>query len=341
MTEFSWRLPGHGDARRAGTQANRAGFDDLLQIVDAAELAGLDGVVAPFDPEGFESWVVSGAALRATRHLAVNVEFEPTFGSPVYAAKVSTTLQRLSHGRLSWRLAAVDVSTDQHDLHAEKYRRAEEFLTVARAVWNEEPVGGDGFEGTGVDYDGEFFHVANGGFRGILSGVPFPTVHTSGHDFRALELSARLGDVHIFSERAHGIGDSVRALQDATGVTGRHVRVGIEIPVIARETDSEAWARVERLARQANGDLSSASDLGDTRWTGFRQLGFDLPIGLVGSYQTVAERLREYVTDGVSDIVLTGRPHIEEVHRLGEHVLHLVDPVGRVPHPSLLEEVSV
>ena len=27
--------------------------------------------------------------------------------------------------------------------------------------------------------------------------------------------------------------------------------------------------------------------------------------------------------------VLTGRPHIEELHRAGEHLLHLVDPPGR------------
>ncbi len=106
MTEFLWELPVRGDGRHVGAVSERRdGFDFLDQAILAAELSGLDGVVVPYDPEGDDSWVVAGTALRQTRHARVTVEFHPAFGTPVYAAKLSATLQRLSAGRLDWRCA--------------------------------------------------------------------------------------------------------------------------------------------------------------------------------------------------------------------------------------------
>ncbi|MBM4607748.1 LLM class flavin-dependent oxidoreductase [Rhodococcus hoagii] len=84
-------------------------------------------------------------ALRQTRHARVTVEFHPAFGTPVYAAKLSATLQRLSAGASTggcgWtsttmmRVRAGDVVSG-----TDRYRRAREFLTVARGVWNEQQV---------------------------------------------------------------------------------------------------------------------------------------------------------------------------------------------------------
>lgn len=345
MTDYRWRLPGHGDTRRAGVVPTRIGFDDLAQVIDAAELSGLDGVIASHDPAGFESWVVAGAALRATRHVSVTVEFDPTFGSPVYAAKISATLQRLSRGRLAWQLVIdpdpADAARRGDTLDSRRrYDRAAEFLTVARSVWNREPIGGNGFDGTGAEFDGEYFHVADGGFRGILSGFEFPAVHIAGHSSAAIDLSARLGDVHVFTERPDGIGESLQALRAATRITGRTVSAAVEIPVIARETDAEAWARVERLVAQAGVKRVAADDLADGRWAGFRSVGFDQPVGLVGPYDSVAARLREYEAAGIDTVVLSGRPHIEELYRTGEHLLYRADPAARVLEVSGVTEVS-
>ncbi|MGK8524329.1 LLM class flavin-dependent oxidoreductase [Nocardia asteroides] len=358
MTEFLWRLPSRGDGRHVRPeQRNRGGFggpapvtpatdprpgrfgpfDDLAQIINAAELAGLDGVLAPYDPAGEESWIVAGGALRATRHSRVVVEFQPAFGTPVYAAKISATLQRISGGRLAWQLA---VDTDPADARArgdrvtgdDRYARAAEFLTVARGVWNDAAVPSAGFAGTGFHYDGAFYHVIDGGFRGILSGLPFPTVYLSGASAAAIELSAQHGDVHVFTETAAGIGGAITALRERAAAAGRTVRVGLELPVIARETEAEAWARVERQWREvcADGPGARARDLGDGRWAGFAYLGYAADIGLVGSYDQVARKLVSYAVAGVDSVVLSGHPHIEELHRAGEHLLFLADPVGRI-----------
>ncbi|MEU1951159.1 LLM class flavin-dependent oxidoreductase [Nocardia rhamnosiphila] len=339
MTEFRWELPVRGDGRHVGSvSAHRGGFDFLDQVVLAAELSGLDGVVAPYDPEGEESWVVAGSALRQTRHLRVGVEFHPAFGTPVYAAKLSATLQRLSNGRLDWRLR---VETDAGDAAArgdgvtgaDRYRRAAEFLTVARGVWNEEQVLPGRFGGTGFEFAGEYYDVIDGGFRGILSGLPFPRVHLSGNSAEAIELSAEHGDVHVFTEIVDGVDDAVASLRDAASRSGRTVRAGLAVPVIARENEDEAWARVLRQWREVHPEADDAEvralALDGFRWPGFDRIGYPRSIGLVGSYDQVAQALSDYRTRGIEIFELTGHPHIEELHRAGEHLLHLADPAGR------------
>ena len=339
MTEFLWELPVRGDGRHVGSvSTHRDGFDFLDQVVLAAELSGLDGVVVPYDPQGEESWVVAGSALRRTRHLRVGVEFHPAFGTPVYAAKLSATLQRLSNGRLDWRLR---VDTDDADAAArgdrvagaDRYRRAAEFLTVARGVWNEDQVLPGRFGGTGFEFAGDYYDVIDGGFRGILSGLPFPTVYLSGDSAEALALSAEHGDVHVFDETVDGVDAAAASLREAASGHGRTVRTGLALPVIARETEDEAWARVLRQWREVNPDADEAEvrahALGGGRWSGFDRIGYGRSTGLVGSYDQVAQALSDYRARGFEVVELTGHPHIEELHRAGEHLLHLVDPAGR------------
>ncbi|GAA4973484.1 alkanesulfonate monooxygenase [Nonomuraea thailandensis] len=168
----------------------------------AADLSGWAGALVPFDPDGQESLTVAADALRRTRHLRVVAEFHPAVATPVYAAKLSASLQRFAAGRLGWRLA-VDmdpaVARAQGDFltGAARLARADEFLTVAKGVWDGGPFG----------FGGDFYEVAAGGFGAPLSSSPFPEVHLTGTSPEALELSRRHADVHVFAP-----GDDLAAL---------------------------------------------------------------------------------------------------------------------------------
>lgn len=363
MSEFVWRLPSRGDGRSArAAERTRGGFgpaggegaaptiatdrrqttafDNLDQVIHAAELTGWDGVLAPYDPLGEESWVVTASALRRTRYVRGVVEFTPTFGTPVYASKMSATLQTISSGRLDWRLH-VDVDTELartlgDDLTGDdRYRRAGEFLTVARSVWNDDPVPGAGFRGTGATHSGEYFHVLDGGFRGILSGRPFPRVILSGSTDAAVELSAAHGDIHLLTlDDDPAVGTEVRR---RAADLGRTVRLGLELPVIARETDEEAWSRVDRLLHQVHPDAPAAGPDPGARpdeWSGFDVFGYSTRLGLVGSYEQLAARFADLARDGFGYFLVTAHPHIDELHRGGEHWLHLADPAGRTLTPE-------
>ncbi|GAA3791992.1 LLM class flavin-dependent oxidoreductase [Amycolatopsis tucumanensis] len=341
MTGYLWELPTRGDGRRADPNLwRRDGFDHLHQVVDAAELSGLDGVVVPYDPHGEESWIVAGGALRHTRHSRVVVEFTPSFGTPVYAAKMSLTLRRLGADRLDWLLK---VDTDPEDERQrgdrvsgpERYERAAEFLTVARGVWSGRGAAPGGFDGGEFDHHGTYFDVIAGGFDEAADGHPFPVVHLSGTSPEAITLSAAHGDVHLFTESTPDLAADIGALETAAAEHGRTVRAGLVLPVIAREDEHEAWARVLRLWREIDPSAtehevrSRARD--GVRFDGFDRIGYRTPVGLVGSYDQVARRLSEYTRAGIDTVVLSGHPAIEEIHRAGEHLLHLADPAGRTP----------
>ncbi|WP_280510340.1 LLM class flavin-dependent oxidoreductase, partial [Nocardia farcinica] len=141
------------------------------------------------------------------------------------------------------------------------------------------------------------------------------------------------GPAHLLAnpDRARGPAAGAVVLLDGAAAVGRTVRAGLELPVVARQTEREAWARVHRQWRETGRDIAEARalDLGDGRWAGFAAFGYPHPVGLVGSYEQVAARLRDYAAAGIDTVVLGGHPHIEEVHRAGEHLLHLADPAGR------------
>ena len=361
MVHFAWELPSRGDSRHVGHAPRHRGqwgpapssvvatdirdgrfgpFDALDQIIAGAEITGYDSVIAPYDPEGEESWIVAGNALRQTRHARVGVEFHPGFGTPVYAAKVSATLQRLSGDRLDWHLtvetsAADDRSRGDRTTTAEKYRRADEFLTVAKGVWTGAGARGGGFAGGEFNFDGEYYDVINGGLDEAVTGHPFPTVHLSGVSPQALELSARHGDVHLFELSTTGatppqLGELSTRAQDH----GRRVAAGLRLPIIARETSDEAWARLRRQWGEVF-DSVSDDDLATRRtddlvFNGFDHIGHRSPVGLVGSYEAVAQRLSELQRDGIDVFILSGIPHIEELHRGAEHLLYRADHNARV-----------
>ncbi|MGH1565545.1 LLM class flavin-dependent oxidoreductase [Mumia sp. DW29H23] len=303
-------------------------YEERAQAVQAAEVAAIDGVVAPYDLEGEESTVVVSDALRHSRWLHGVLEFHVSDLNPVYAAKIAASSQRFHGGRLAWA-PLVEAPTTSQRLPASTgldawYARADEFLTVARGVW----------ENAGYDHDGTYYQVRGGGFpqvrahgfRDALAGLPFPRVHLTGTSDHTLGLSARHGDVHLFTsprEREEH-GPRLDALADAAGRTVAH---GLRLSLLAREDDAEARAVVAAL-EGAGPDLVPLAS-GASWWDGFARLGHAVPGGLVGSYADVAAELRALTapadgTTGVDTVVVDLRPRVEETYRLGEHVLPLV-----------------
>lgn len=358
MVHFAWELPSRGDSRHVGSAPRHRGgwgpgpvssvatdirdgrfgpFEALDQIIAGAEITGYNSVIAPYDPLGEESWIVAGNALRQTRHARVGVEFHPGFGTPVYAAKLSATLQRLSGDRLDWHVAVEtspddDRSRGDRATTAEKYRRADEFLTVAKGVWSGAGTRGGGFAGGDFNFSGEFYDVIAGGFDEAVTGHAFPTIHLSGDSEAALDLSARHGDVHLFELTGTSDAPPLAELSERATQIGRTVVAGLRLPIIARETSEEAWARLRRQWGEAFGDVTevAARRQGDATFTGFEHIGHRASVGLVGSYDEVARHIADLSATGIEIFVLSGVPHIEELHRGAEHLLFRADRDTRV-----------
>ncbi|MQY27561.1 LLM class flavin-dependent oxidoreductase [Nocardia aurantia] len=157
------RLPAHLTDLRPPPERS------ALALARAADLAGLAGVLVPFDPEGPESLVTAAALLRATRYVQVVAGFHSGATTPQYAAKLSASLQRFSGGRFGWHLEAGDPDRER-------------FVAVAR----------------------EFWHSPDG-LPKPLSDNPFPAVYVGGIDGRGtpgfVEVGPDPGEVFRLGEK--------------------------------------------------------------------------------------------------------------------------------------------
>ncbi|MGR7997194.1 LLM class flavin-dependent oxidoreductase [Xanthobacter sp. ZOL 2024] len=84
------------------------------------------------------------AALAAsTRHIGLIATASTSYGEPFNLARQFASLDHLSGGRVGWNIvtswmaaAAANFGRTGQDTQAERYARADEFVAVARALWN-------------------------------------------------------------------------------------------------------------------------------------------------------------------------------------------------------------
>lgn len=312
-----WRLPADGDgrsprkadwsrgehqgvpakpfsvARLDGRDRRFTYFDHLAQVARAAELAGFDGVVIPQTAEGEEPLIVAGSLARELRRVRFAPQLPAHFLSAVYTAKIATSFQRLTGGRLVLNFAVEDPGAGAWHGHswseADQLARLDEFLTVLKGVWNEGP----------FTYEGQYYEVLNGGFAPPLAGQPLPAIQFSGDSDLAIELSARHADVHIFRpDSPDTLARRVAQARAAAADHGRALRFGLEAELVARHDRDEALAA--GLERWPDGAPDPA---------------------LVGSFAEVAERLGEYHAAGFTTLLLSARPHLEEAYRVAQNIL--------------------
>lgn len=98
-----WFLPTHGDGRYLGTAEGGRPVDlpYLQQVALAADSLGYYGVLIPTGKSCEDSWLVASALAPLTRRLRYLVAVRPGLQPPTLAARMATTLDRLSGGRLS------------------------------------------------------------------------------------------------------------------------------------------------------------------------------------------------------------------------------------------------
>jgi alkanesulfonate monooxygenase len=305
---------------------HRPYLDYVIDVARASEAAGFVGGLLPSFPMTDDPWIVAAAAARATTTYRFMVAFQPGFLHPVHVARMSASLQR-------WG----DTTT-----HDSRYTRTSEFLEVFAGVWNGGP----------FDFHGDFYTVEGGGLPEPMTGQQRPELYFSGSSPAAIESFGQHADYYLsWLEHPDDLRRKFDSVREVTASFGRTAKLSVRAHVIARPTEEEAWREVRagwdkvdpaaiRAALAANrgdsvgaarqqsyqqGTLSSFEDLiiAPNIWAGIAYLG-DMPtVGIVGSYEQVAERLDDLVRIGADSLILSGLPHLEEAHRVGEEVLPL------------------
>ncbi|MBB3257247.1 alkanesulfonate monooxygenase [Paraburkholderia bannensis] len=289
--EFLWRLPMHGDGRRAHDLHTRGewnrqqgarvapkidsddfGYIDYLsQVARAADIVGFHGALIPIFRFTEEPWVVAAALARETRNLRLLIALQPCFVHPAYAAQMAASLQRISRGRVEWNVITGGGGADQRAYgdfidHDSRYARTDEFLQVVKGY----------SAGSGFNFDGRFYQIEDGGLLPPLASQAVPRIYLAGASDAALGVAARHGDVHLsWGEplaKQKEVIDKARRVLDAQNAE-RDLRFGMRIDVLARETEEQAWAELRQMFATVNdttrqGHSRRTSGFGDSESVG-------------------------------------------------------------------------
>jgi FMN-dependent oxidoreductase (nitrilotriacetate monooxygenase family) len=213
-----WADPAAGSQIEFGSFVHMArmaerGLFDFFFLAEGLRLREHRGQIHDLDVVGRpDTFTILAALAAVTDRLGLAGTINTTFNEPYEVARQFATLDQLSDGRAAWNMVtSSDAFTGENFRrggfldHADRYRRAEEFITAARQFWDSwapDAVVAD--VGTGiyvdparirtVEYHGPQFHV-----RGVASLPAGPQGHpvllqagdsSEGRDFGAQHADA-------------------------------------------------------------------------------------------------------------------------------------------------------
>ena len=341
--DFLWFIPSSGDGAYLGSDDLARPTDPgyFREIATAVDRLGYSGVLIPVGAACEESFVLAANLAAVTEKLKFLVAVRPGTATPAYYARLASTLDRVSNGRLLLNIvvggSATELAGDGIFLpHDERYDHADEFFKVFNAL----------LETGAANLDGKYIqaHEARLGLPPVQQ--PRPPLYFGGSSDAAIDFASGIIDKYLtWGEPPAQVAEKIAAVRKAAAVHGREVTFGIRLHFIVRETDDEAWEAADRLISKLSDEtIAAAQDVlhkqsdsvGQARmnalhngrrnklevspnlWAGIGLVRSGAGTALVGSAQTVAARLKEYQDLGIDTVIASGYPHLEEAYRVSE-----------------------
>lgn len=356
---YLWYVPNQIDPGHRGDEVreDHDSLDTLTEHALAVERAGFGGALIGTGWHRPDTLTVATALAARTRTFRPLAAVRPGYWDPAHLAASAATLDHLSEGRALLNIVTGTDSVAEYGdpltARADRYARTEEFLQVLRRLWTE----------PSVTHHGRFYSLdgARLSRRPVVRGErTHPTLYFGGASPEAERVAAAQADVQLFwGEPYDAISariERLRTLGEEVGRAHAPLEFGLRITVLARDTAEEAWQearrRVRRMEAASTVDghdgghggtdaLSQEASVGQSR---LHALGagedvlddnlFTAPsrVGgrgaattwLVGSHQEVAAALTTYRSRGITHFILSDTPYLQEVARLGEHLLPLL-----------------
>lgn len=192
--ELFWFIPTYGDGRHIGTNRGARAITPayLRQIATAADELGYEGVLLPTGRACEDAWVVASTLIPFTRKLKFLVAVRPGLMSPTLAARMASSFDRASEGRL---LVNVVTGGDPEELegdgvyleHSERYEVTDEFLHVWRST----------LSGHSVDHEGDHLKVTGAKIFYPPVQQPHPPLFFGGSSPAGIDVAIKHCDVYL------------------------------------------------------------------------------------------------------------------------------------------------
>lgn len=326
--------------------------DYTRAFAKAHEDGGFDRILIGYGSGWPEGTQVAAHVAAHTERLGLLVAHRPGFIAPTLAARTFATMDQFSGGRVAVHIITGGSDHEQRrdgDYlgHDERYERTDEYLTVLRRAWtSSEP-----FDYAGVHYRHEDYA------SGVL---PFADRHLPLFFGGSSEAAYRVGGKHadtfmLWGEPLAETAEQIASVRAAAAAAGREApRISVSFRPINADTDELAWERAhgildtitngtgarfkEQAARMVGGApqnvgtqrLLAAAAKGDLHdralWTPTATAvgAGGNTTALVGSHETVAAAILDYLEIGVDTVLIRGYDPLDDAVSYGKHVLPLV-----------------
>jgi probable F420-dependent oxidoreductase len=223
--------------------ADQARFDHCWAMDHLATIGGIGD-----DRPIFDGWELLAAMAVATSHVRIGLLVTGiTYRNPALLAKIATTVDHLSDGRLEFGIGAA-WAANEHEMYGisgldHRVGLFSEGLQVIRSLWTQER----------TDFDGRYYKMSNAVANPKPVQKPYPPIWVGSGGPAMLKLTARHADVWNVSGSAGRDAESAAAgsqqLDEACAAIGRdpsEIRRSVQIP--AGEDPSEIVERVHAFA---------------------------------------------------------------------------------------------
>ncbi len=252
--------------------ADEAGFDHLWNFDHLAST----GDLGPDRPV-FEGWALQAAMAVATTKVRIGCGVTGnTYRHPAVLAKLATTVDHLSGGRLEFGIGAA-WAVAEHQMYGidgldHRIGRLSESLQVLRSLWTEER----------TDFSGRYYCLTDAIANPKPIQRPHPPIWIGASGDQTIRLAARHADVWIDNESGNELKWAAK-LESACAEIGRN-------PLEIRWSQNFWWdgASVAELTETVGRELSS----------GFSELVIRIPVLLgAGRAVEIAERAAQALPD--------------------------------------------
>ncbi len=345
--EFGWFVPTAGDATclvDPAAQIEPSG-DMMERVVDAAEEAGFEYLLVPVQTACWEAWITGAFLAARSKRIRMLIAARPGYITPFLTAKMITTLDQLTAGRVCVNLIAgqSEAETEAEGIRwpkEQRYDMMEEEVRILKALWTTK--GRVNFEGR--------FHTLN---DSLLLPRPYqdphPPFYLGGGSSQAWDISAKHANVHLFWGDTYArIRENIADIRARAATHGREndIAFGMRLQIVCRKHEADAWDAAHELvrgvtaqrtailqARTANSEANRRVQqlraehgelIENNLWTGISTIRPGAGIAIVGNPQQCADVLQNYIDAGCSSFCLSGYLHDEEATRFAEMVRPLI-----------------
>jgi alkanesulfonate monooxygenase len=345
----------HAAALNPSTELNglgQVGVDGeyFRNYVREMDVLGYDHVLLAYGAATPDPFALAAVALETTEQLGAFIALRPNLMAPTFAAKAAATLDQLSGGRVAYHLIAGGRAAEQaregdRASKPQRYERMGEAMDILRRAWADP---------TPFDYHGEYFDIED--FNNAV--VPVQShirIGVGGASPEAHTVVGEKGDFYgMWAEPLDETERIIARIRDIAAAADRTPPAfwATFRPIVApteREAWEKAWRIVEVLRKRTSAGVGNPWALGVPKtesqatrrvleahgegalhdratWfeTSAAALGIGTTTALVGSYETVAAAILDYVDAGVEIIGMRGYDNLADMREYGREVIPLV-----------------